>query len=163
MMDVESTLGSADEVRPFSVGIVPAGGVSSPLLLQNQHDAFLVFDALVEGTDIKCACSMVRLQDCLVTRFGYPNERELQTLMGAQLFPEGSGVYGIFEVRNSSWITEIEEQQQIGLPCAVTPSHRHILITFHNCTFEAIAQSVSAVALEGTRNSVVTRLSQLLV
>ena len=162
MTDADNAVLSVDEVRLLSVGIVPAGDVSSPILLQNTHDAFVVFDALVEGTNIRCGCSMVRLQDCLVTRFGYPNDRERQTILGPELFPEGPDSYGIFEVHNSSWITDIQEQRQSRLASPLTPTGRHILITFNDCTFEAIAQSVSAVTLEGPRNNVLTRLSQLL-
>lgn len=163
MMDVETLIATRDEVRPLSVGVVPAGDLSSPIFLQNERDAFVVFDALVEGSDTRCGCAMIRLQSCLVTRFGYPNDRELLALMGPQLYPRGPGIYGVFEVHNSSWIAEIQEQQQRCLPYLAIPSRRHILITFQGSTFEAIAQAVSAVTLEETRSSAVSTLTQVLL
>jgi len=122
MMDVESTVGSADEVRPFLKSGSCLLAVSRVRCCYKINMMLLWCSThwskarISSATVLWCVCRTV------VTRFGYPNERELQTLMGAQLFPEGSGVYGIFEVRNSFWITEIEEQQRSGLPCAVTSS-----------------------------------------
>jgi hypothetical protein len=166
MMDVRTSTAGSDEIRPLSIGIVPAPGTSGPILLQNEQDASVIFDALAEGSNTRCGCAMVRLEGCLVTQFGYPNDRELLALMGPQLYPQGAGVYGIFEVHNSSWIADIQQQQQSFRPYSVIPARRHILITFQNSTFEAIAQSVNAVLLKGTRDGAVVTaaytLSQLL-
>jgi hypothetical protein len=166
MMDVETSVARSDKIRPLSIGIVPAASTPNPVLLQNEQDASVIFDALEEGSNTWCGCAMVRLEGCLITRFGYPNDRELLALMGLHVYPQGAGVYGIFEVHNSSWIADIQQQQQSCRPESVIPARRHILITFQDSTFEAIAQSVNVVLLQGTRDgalvTAVSTLSQLL-
>jgi hypothetical protein len=86
--------------------------------------------------------------------------------MGLRLYPQGAGVYGIFEVHNSSWIADVQQQQQSSRPDSVIPARRHILINFQDSTFEAIARSVNVVLLQGTRDAAVVTaaytLSQLL-
>jgi len=72
--------------------------------------------------------------------FGWPNE---DVLNAHPLYARGLSHYGIFEVKHSSWIREIQTGN------SVHPHHRsdwladrrHFIITFHDSTFECIAQS----------------------
>jgi hypothetical protein len=53
MMGFERSIASCDEIRPLSIGIVPAAGTSNPILLQNEQEASVIFDALAEGSNTR--------------------------------------------------------------------------------------------------------------
>ena len=149
-----------DDLLPLPVGIFPVESVPRPVLLQNEQDAYLVFDACLKGSKTSCGMATVRLQNCLVTRFGYPNDEALHALLGPEVYPQGIGYYGVYEVHGSSWVTQLQEQQQQCFPHHVLPNLRHFVITFRNSTFEAIAQSVKVTVL--SRRTMLARFTHLL-
>ena len=99
---------SSDRVVPLSMGMLPAADVPRPILLQNEDDAYLVFDARSEVPNAPAGIATVRLQGCLITRFGYPND---EALGGHPLYPRGLRFYGVFEVQDSSWVAQLQEQK----------------------------------------------------
>ncbi len=71
--------------------------------------------------------------------FGWPND---DALNGHPLYSRGLSPYDVFEVLNSSWIRSLERMN------SVHPHHdparfqqlKHFIFTFHDSTFECIAQ-----------------------
>jgi hypothetical protein len=59
------------------------------------------------------------------------------------------GYYGIYEVKNSSWIARLSEQNKVAFPDS-RPSDgvKHFVITFHDSTFERLAAGMEAEAAE---------------
>lgn len=148
----------ADQVVPLSVGLSPEPGVPNPILIQNEHDAYVVFDARSE--DLKSSgIALVRLRQCLITRFGYPND---EALGGHPLYANGLRSYGVFEVHNSSWIAQLQEQNRRCFPGFTMPRRQHVAITFHDSTLEAITHSVEATLLNENLRSVLSRVTELL-
>ena len=150
---------NSDQVVPLSIGVLPVTDVPSPILLQNEYDAYLVFDAHSEVPSVPAGTAIVRLQGCLITRFGYPND---EALGGHPLYPRGLGFYGVFEVQNSSWIAQLQEQNHRCFPEHKMPRRRHVAITFHDNMFEGIAHSVHASLTNEDRRSVLGKITQLL-
>jgi hypothetical protein len=126
--------------------------------MQSEDDAYVVFDAHSDASQAS-GTALVRLRQCLITRFGYPND---EALAGHPLYAGGLGFYGVFEVRNSSWIAQLQEQNRRCFPGFRMPQRRHIAITFHDSTLEAITQSVEASLLTESRRSVLSRVTGLL-
>lgn len=151
---------NSDDVLPLSVGIFPVESLPRPVLLQNEQDAYLVFDARVEDSNTSCGMATVRLQNCLVTRFGYPNDEALHALLGPAVYPQGIGFYGVYEVHDSSWVKQLQEQHQLCVPHSALADHRHFVITFRNSTFEAIAQSVKVSVM--TRRMTLAKFTHML-
>jgi hypothetical protein len=150
---------SSDQVVPLSIGLLPVTDVPSPILLQNEYDAYLVFDAHSEVPSASSGIAIVRLQHCLITRFGYPNDEALE---GHPLYPRGLGFYGAFEVNNSSWLAQLQEQNRRRFPEYKMPHRRHIVITFHDSMFEGLADAVHASLTNENRRSVLGKITQLL-
>ena len=116
---------------PFDIGFKPEAGVSGPVLLQTDDDAFLTFNAVHMTSDGKrgtAGTGVIELEGCYITKFGYPND---EGLGGHPLYKHGLGFYDVFEVLDSSWIQQMTEQ-------------RHFIFTFHDSTFECVANSLRA-------------------
>lgn len=83
-------------------------------------------------------CVLVEFIRHSVSVFGPPND---EAFAGHPLAKKGLHPYGVFEIRNSSWIRKLERMN------AVHPRHsaelysmlRHFVFTFHDSTFECIA------------------------
>jgi hypothetical protein len=82
--------------------------------------------------------AVVEFQRCLVSRFGYPNDEARWGI------PRFKGVsYGIYEVRHSSWISEVVRMNRYRFPDTPdTYVARHFLFAFHDDTFECLADGL---------------------
>jgi hypothetical protein len=150
----------SDALQPLSVGIFPVESVPRPVLLQDEENAYLVFDACLAASKSSCGMATLCLQNCLVTRFGYPNDEALHALLGSEVYPQGIGYYGVYEVRDSSWVMQLQEQRRQCCPDSAHVSHRHFVITFRDSTFEAIAQSVKVTVQN--RRATLARFTHML-
>src|SRR5690606_37185003 len=82
--------------------------------------------------------AIVEFAVCYDLMFGAPNDEAFQ---GHPLANRGLDPYGAFEVQNSSWIRQLERMN------SVHPYHkperfwtrRHFIFTFHDSTFECVA------------------------
>jgi hypothetical protein len=108
--------------------------------VQNEDRAVLIFESTRSGESV-----LVEFAGCFLTRFGYPND---EALVGHQLYSRGLRSYGVFEVRESGWLMDIVARNAISFPSAKLPSLRHFVITFHDSTFECLAQSIEGRRLE---------------
>lgn len=75
----------------------------------------------------------------LVAQLGYPND---EALRGHPLYPYGLRWYTFQEVLASPWIAEIRSRNEVPFPkVAYAGDARHFVYTFHDETFEGIADS----------------------
>src|SRR4051794_31035957 len=126
-----------DRVIPLNLGCTPEAAVSGALLLQTENKTYLTFNAEKETSDgysKDAGTAVVEIERCKITKFGYPND---EALPGHPLYPKGLNTYGIYEVLNSSWITELSEQNRIAFPDRTSnKSMRHFIFIFHDNSFE---------------------------
>jgi hypothetical protein len=127
-------LQASDKVVPLDIGFLPEASVSGPVLLQTDDSTFLTFNTEA-GTGI------VEFMRCSITKFGYPND---EALGGHPLYKRGLKFYGVFEVLHSSWIAEMTAQNRVCFPNTQDSTLRHFAITFHDSTFECVADSFVA-------------------
>jgi hypothetical protein len=81
--------------------------------------------------------------------FGPPND---EAFAGHPLSVRGLTPYGVFEVKNSSWVRRLERMN------SVHPRHKperfarlkHFIFTFHDTTFECIAEGFECTRHEGS-------------
>jgi hypothetical protein len=95
--------------------------------------------------------------------FGYPNE---EADSGHPLSARGYHAFGVFEVKGSSWIAQLERMNRVH------PAHRkehyddlrHFIFGFHDSTFEILAQDFSFELMtdDWHRNHVIARMRELL-
>jgi hypothetical protein len=133
-----------DKVVPYEIGFLPEAAVSGPRLLQTDRDAFLTFNAvklLPEGGRAAAGTGIVEIHRCIVSKFGYPND---EALAGHPLYRRGLSVYGVFEVLGSSWIEQMTAQNRVCFPKTENWTERHFIFTFHDSTFECVADSLRA-------------------
>ena len=77
--------------------------------------------------------------------FGGPND---EALIGHPLAGRGLRPYGSFEVVGSSWIRLLEQRNRVHQHHDPRPfsKARHFILTFHDHTFECVAENVSVKA-----------------
>lgn len=84
---------------------------------------------------------LVKTDHCLAFKSGFPND---EVIHGHPYSEFGLESYAVYEVLNSDWIAEIvrinsvHSNHQSGLFAA----YRHFIFTFHDSTFEFIAEDV---------------------
>ena len=139
----------APQVVSYDAGFLPRADVPSPALLQTEDSAFLVFRADT-GTGV------VEILGCLISKFGYPND---EALGGHPLYSRGLSCYGIFEVLDSPWIHQLHEQNRTTFPNS-SSGGRHYVFTFHDSTFECIADGLSTSVTREPYAQVLASLSQ---
>ncbi len=133
-----------DVVVPYDLGFVPDGPLSVPILLQNEWNAFLIFNAVQWTLDNKRSQKGIGIIeiDGYIAKFGYPNH---DALGGHPLFKRGLKYCNVFEVLGSSWIQQLDAQNRIIFPgIDIFSDRRHFVFTFHDSTFECVARDIQA-------------------
>jgi hypothetical protein len=90
---------------------------------------------------------------------GPPND---EALSGHPLASRGLVAYGIFEVLSSSWVrslSDINRVHHLHDPNRFSKL-RHFVFTFHDATFEIVAEAVQAVKMFPQAEGLVSRLIQ---
>jgi hypothetical protein len=127
-------------VAPLDLAFEPEAAISGPVVLQHERLLLLSFNA-VDTTVLPhpdLGRAVIEFIDPLLTRFGYPND---EALRGHPLYAAGLDThgYGGFEVLESSWKIEIEEQNRIAFPAWPGWDVRHFAFVFHDSMFECLA------------------------
>ncbi len=99
------------------------------------------------------AVALVEFKESYAHMFGPPND---EVFLGHPLASRGLRPYGVWEVRNSSWIRQLVKMNSIH------PSHRpesfnsykHYIFTFHDTTFECAAEGFSVTIHTGSVRAV---------
>jgi len=134
-----------DIVKKMDIGFSPDAGVSGAVVLQDDSNTFLIFNAIkrnAAGEYEPAGIGVVEFELCQLTKFGYPND---EALGGHPLAKKGVRFYETYEVERSSWIAEKTEQNRVNFPnTAEDTRSRHFIFTFHDSTFECIAWGLKA-------------------
>jgi hypothetical protein len=83
---------------------------------------------------------VVIFKQCYAHMFGPPND---EAFSGHPLAERGLMPYGSFIVENSSWIRRLEQMNSVHPyhKPEIFNSYKHYILTFHDSTFECIAES----------------------
>lgn len=126
-----------EKVIPLETDITPEAAVSGAIVLANELDTMLSFNAMrlmPDGLYHDAGCAIVRFELCSISKFGYPNDEAWSGI------PRTQGLsYGCYEVLNSPWNAEICELNKHSFPDSVPSKARHFLFLFHNSSFECLA------------------------
>ncbi len=120
---------------PASVGDSPAQGESVVLVEFEGHRAYM---------------------------HGPPND---EALRGHPLAPRGLTQYGVFEVERSSWVRRLEQMNRVhpGHDPARYERLRHFIFTFHDSTFECVAEDLTASVRVAPLGAFISEMAQRLV
>lgn len=146
-------------------------GAPNPIVLAGEHDVLLTYylEDTPEGWDgmtVRIVGSdsegepvaIVTFKYCTAHMFGPPND---EAFSGHPLAERGLKPYGVFEVKDSSWIRKLEKMN------AVHPQHdkqqfmkskKHFVFAFHDTTFECIAEGFTVEVTTGSVRSMVPRM-----
>src|SRR5215467_195287 len=135
------TIDSLDEVLNFEGAPGHSPGAPMPQILANDDSLVLAYEVAPSGEEY----SAVKFIRPRAHYFGSPSD---ETASGHPLAKRGLEPYGVFEVRNSSWIRALEQMNRVH------PKHdasrfgslRHFVFTFHDNTFECVANGAMLAA-----------------
>lgn len=105
---------------------------------------------IVDSNSIEEQVILVTFEHSSAHLFGPPND---EAFSGHRLVAKGLEPYGAFEVLHSEWIQQLETMN------AVHPRHdkarflegkRHLILTFHDSTFECIARGYRVEFAKGS-------------
>jgi len=128
--------------RRLDIGVFPEAGASEARLIQDEYRSVLTFSAMrlqTDGSRSGAGTATVEFVRCIVTSFGYPND---EALPGHPLYNSGLSAYDVFEVVDSPWIRRLTEQNRVAFPSTPDSTQRHFIFTFHDSTFECIADEL---------------------
>jgi hypothetical protein len=138
-------------------------GAPSPMLVATEHALHVAFYGepedpewngatarMVDLNSIEEQVIFVTFERPSIHLYGPPND---EAFSGHRLATKGLEPYGAFEVLNSVWIQQLERMN------AVHPRHdrarflegkRHLILTFHDSTFECVARGYRVEFAKGT-------------
>jgi hypothetical protein len=148
-------------------------GAPMPLILANEHKLILVYasdesepdwgqvDLVNNSPEFELSLALIEFHLPLVHSLGPPND---ETLHGHPLANRGLSHYDAFEVLNSSWILGLDGMNSIH------PRHnpnrfasfKHFIFTFHDSTFECIAESFKSAIRHTSMEFVLTEMVGIL-
>ena len=149
-----------DYAVPIDIGFVPEAAVSGGVLIQTEYQCFLTFNAMRVLPNRKreeAGTGIVDCRSCSITKFGYPND---EALRGHPLYKRGLHAYGVFEVRNSTWIKQMTEQNRVAFPNTRDSTRRHFIFSFHDSTFECVAEELVATLSNESYQQLFERLTR---
>jgi hypothetical protein len=155
---------SDDRVRELSTLPQSSIGAPCPMMLADEHTLRIGY-YLQEGRlttewstlpvrppsvdDSDDLCALVTFSLVHAHMFGPPND---EAFAGHPLAARGLSPYAAFEVERSSWLRSLERMN------AVHPYHqaqrfarfKHYILTFHDTTFECLAEAFSVSLVRGS-------------
>jgi hypothetical protein len=166
------TTDEKDQVIPLKDFPQSSIGAPIPIVLSDEYTIVVAFHLQnPDGWDGRLVrkvtreseepIAIVRFSSCYAYYSGAPNDEAFEghPLKQAGLHPNGG-----FEIKNSSWIRRLEKMN------SVHPHHnpdrfwasKHFILTFHDSTFECIADGYDIEIARGTPNGAVPRMLELL-
>jgi hypothetical protein len=156
---------SPDTIVDLNLGIRPEAAVSGGMLVQTDQSTFLTFNAMQPTERMSphggpymenAGTALFEFQRCLLTRFGYPND---EARWGIPRFEKVS--YGIYEVRNSTWIKEVIQMNRYRFPNTTDDYvSNHYLFAFHDSTFECLANGFKHEVIQESFEIVLRRITE---
>lgn len=150
------TVDDRDEVLNFEGLPYHSAGAPKPLLLANDNCLVLAYETAPDGEQY----AILKFAVPYAHYFGPPND---EASRGHPLAQRGLRPYGIFEIRNSSWIRAFERMNRVHVhhDARTFEAFRHFVFTFHDKTFECVAHGMALAAI--APNEVETNLLRLMV
>ena len=162
-----------DEV--VSMTNVPQSSVGAPIpmVLSDERKVILAFylqdtpehwdgtTIRMVGTESDELVAIVEFQFCYAHMCGPPND---EAFGGHPLEDRGLTPYGAFEILNSSWIRGLERMNSVHpdhKPAAFSDRH-HYIFSFHDSTFECIADGFEVTETMGSMRSILPLMSKKL-
>ncbi len=137
-------------------------GAPTPILLAGEHDVLLAYylhDLSEDQSDFQSiyeTVAIVKFDKCYAHMFGPPND---EAFRGHPLSSRGLHPYGVFEIKNSSWLRRLEKMNSVhefhDKEYFMTHFH-HYIFSFHDSTFECIAESFAMEIRKGGVKSMVS-------
>lgn len=163
-----------DTVHPLADVPQSDTGAPCPALVSDEHRVLLAY--LISEPDPNWDGSYARsvgpetvgaaaIVDFIWPRahfLGPPND---EAFSGHPLADRGLEPYGAFEIKQSSWIRRLERMN------SVHPSHRpeifdtlrHFIFSFHDSTFECVADGLGVKRIRGSIQSALQQMTQSLM
>jgi len=145
------TVVSSSRMAERAVQIDVAGlrwdpGATEPVVVANERRTLFAFrqaDADAMGDDSFQTAEFV---ECASVRLGFPDD---EVLRGHPLWGRGLEFYALHEVEDSSWLHLARSIARVhrSAPANPLPDAKHFILTFHDSTLEAIASSVTPLAV----------------
>lgn len=145
----------------IDIGVLPEAAVSGAVVYQTEYASWLVFNAMkrdANGQLEDAGRAVVELVRCSVSKFGYPND---EALPGHPLYKNGldGGGYGVYEVLNPTWAKEVTKQNRVCFPKKPDSKQRHFLFTFHDSTFECLADDLRVTIRQEPFRAIIEELT----
>lgn len=139
-----------DSVVAIDIGCLPELAVSGPVVMAMDERLVFSFNATLrtsEGRRTDAGRAVVQVAPCLAFKFGYPND---EARPGHPLYAQGFDGTAVCEVLESSWITELAQQNRIKFPNSDLSRWgvRHFVFAFHESTLEVLGRGLD-VSLSG--------------
>ena len=157
-----------DKVIPLDDVPQSSVGAPIPIVLAGEHDVLVTYylqntpedwdgtTVNVVGNDIEGEpVAIVKFSLCFAHMFGPPND---EAFSGHPLSDRGLEPYSAFKIENSSWVRKLEKMN------SVYPYHNkehymqgrnHYILSFHDSTFECIAEGYEINTSTGSVSSMV--------
>jgi hypothetical protein len=156
-----------DQIEKLDLGYTPEAAISGAVLVQTECSTVLTFNAnysqlAEDGFYHSAGTALLEFHNCIVTKFGLPND---EALPGHPLYSkmgEVQAAYDFLEVHNSSWKAELEQQNQVRFPNSKFVC-RHFIITFHDSTFECLAGDIRITVSKEPYETIFQRIAQRVI
>jgi hypothetical protein len=141
----------------------PDPGAPQPSLLVDEFRLVLSYwlpSSLTNDASPLMDCGFVRFHHAWIHLFGAPND---ESLMGHALWERGLGPYGVYQIKHSSLIRRLDQMNATHPrhAAAVFDRLQHYIFTFHDSTFECVAEELEAVTLRIHVDERTQRMSQV--
>ncbi|MBI1765509.1 MAG: hypothetical protein HYR56_29180 [Acidobacteria bacterium] len=105
--------------------------------------------------------ALVKFSRCYSSMFGPPND---EAFHGHPLASRGLTPYGAFVIEISSWIRQLERMNSVHWRHDPDRfwTRKHYVLSFHDSTFECVADGYTVEVHESSLNQMLTRMAELL-
>ena len=164
-----------DQDRVIPLTDIPQSSVGAPLpvILSDEHRTVVAFylqdtPENWDGTSVRIvsydsggeSLALVKFSLCYASMFGPPND---EAFAGHPLEQRGLTPYGAFVIENSSWLRQLEKMNSVHR--YHNPERfwlrKHYVLTFHDSTFECIADGYTIEEHQGSIEQILSRMIEL--
>jgi len=167
------TVDRKDEVVELSDVPQSSVGAPIPLVLSDEGKVILAYylQDTPDGWDGTCVrivgesseepLAMVEFKWCYAYMFGPPND---EAFAGHPLAKRGLRPYGVYEIRHSSWIRQLERMNSVHY--LHDPERfwkrRHLIFSFHDSVFECVTDGFEIETSFGSMQRILPRMAEKL-
>jgi hypothetical protein len=150
-----------DKVTTIKSAPQPSAGAPLPFVMSDEHNLLLVYiheqlpgeldssyEKVVDSNSSKDPVALIQFHHYYAYFFGPPNDEAFE---GHPLADRGLEPYGVFQVLQSSWVRQLERMNSVH-PCHDPKRFEklnHYIFTFHDSTFECVAEDFQMLRLLG--------------